>query len=79
MARYFFDLRTETRYERDDRGVELDDVESAVIEARRSLLEAATEAASQRSFGLAVDVRSEAGALVCTVALTTSLFAGDDG
>jgi hypothetical protein len=70
MARYFFDTRDDTRFIRDEDGLELRSLEEVRDEATRGLADLAREAlpgASRRE--LAVEVRDESDYPVLRAAL----------
>lgn len=79
MLRFFFDLAVDGTLSADDTGVELPSDEAAEQEAMRALTEMGAQLnGAAHATNMALLVRDESGARVCTVALTLSVTRGGD-
>ena len=74
MPRYFFDIKDDKESFVDSTGIELPDMDAAILEARRALAEMVGEALRERgSDDIAVRIRDGAeGPIVLEVSLTTT-------
>lgn len=73
MVRFFFDLATDGVLLPDDTGLELASDEAAKIEASKALVQMATALVGSDSGSMALVVRDDSGARVCTVTMALSV------
>jgi hypothetical protein len=73
MVRFFFDLAKNGVLSPDDTGLELAGDEAAKIEASKALAEMATALIGSDKGSIALLVRDDSGARVCTVTMALSV------